>query len=106
MKLVLASLFMMGSVAFADHHEGKMGENFETHKQEALKRIDERLAKLQEHKTCVTAAANGDAMKACHEKMKAFREEMREEGMENRMEKMDKRMEKMKARQEKMKEKK
>ncbi len=36
-----------------------------------LTNIDKRLGYLQEHKTCVTAAADKDAMKACHDKHNA-----------------------------------
>lgn len=61
------------------------GDNsgFESHKANMLKRIDERMAKLTEHRSCVAASANHDAIKACHDKMRAWMQEQRDEHMDH-----------------------
>lgn len=95
--MILIGALMLGTQAQADMHEAKDGKGFEAHKAEALKGIDERLAKLNEHKTCVTAAADKEAFKKCHESMKEFRHDKKEEWKEKREEMKEKR----KARKEK-----
>ncbi len=44
------------------------GQNFELKKQEILKRIDERMARLQEMKVCIQAAKTHEDARACREK--------------------------------------
>ena len=51
------------------------GQTFEQRQANILKMMDERIAGLQEGKTCVQAAKNDDDLKACREKQRA---EMRE----------------------------
>ena len=51
------------------------GQTFEQRQANILKMIDERIASLQEGKTCVQSARNDDDLKACKEKHMA---EMRE----------------------------
>jgi hypothetical protein len=51
------------------------GQTFEQRQANILKMIDERIASLQEGKTCVQAAKNDGDLKACREKHMA---EMRE----------------------------
>jgi hypothetical protein len=59
------------------------GKTFEQRQSNILKMMDERLASLQEAKTCVQAAKSDDDLKACREKhmagMKGKRGEMRHE---------------------------
>lgn len=95
--LVLICALTFGASVQAHNHEDKDGKGFEAHKAEALKGIDDRLAKLNEHKTCVTAAADKEAFKKCHESMKEFRHDKKEEWKEKREEMKEKR----KARKEK-----
>lgn len=69
--------------AFADDNapqpKGKgPGPNFEQRKSDILKRIDERIARNQEEKTCVQAAKNHDDLKACRDKFKAEVQEQRQ----------------------------
>lgn len=45
--------------------------NIELKKTEQLKRVDERIAHLQEERACIQAAATRDALKACHDKFKS-----------------------------------
>jgi hypothetical protein len=47
------------------------GQTFEQTQAHTLKMIDERIAALQEGKTCVQAAKNDDDLKACREKFMA-----------------------------------
>jgi hypothetical protein len=63
-------------------------ENFESHKAEVLKNIDERMTKLVEHKACVSAATDPQAMKACRDKMKDWMKAEREERKSHHKNKM------------------
>lgn len=78
----LTALFVTHLPLFADEH------NFEAHKADVLKNIDERMTKLAEHKTCVTAATDPKAMKECREKMKEWMKAEKEERREHRRERM------------------
>jgi hypothetical protein len=51
------------------------GQTFEQRQANILKMIDERIAGMQEGKTCIQAAKNDDDLRACREK---HRSEMRE----------------------------
>ena len=66
--------------------------NFDERKSEVLKEIDERIAKMQEHRGCVSAATDPAAMEKCRESMREFRHD-------NKMERMEKRRERMKDKQ-------
>jgi hypothetical protein len=57
---------------------------FDEHKATELKRVTEHIAKLQEHKTCVTNAQEIEALKACHEKMKKWWQEKSKEHHEGK----------------------
>lgn len=96
-KFLLICAFVFGAQAFADHHESVDGKNFEGHKAEVVKHVDEKIAKLNAHKTCVSAAADKEALKKCHESMKEFRHEKKEEWKDKR----EVMKEKRKARKEK-----
>lgn len=65
---LLVLTFFNAASLFADD-KGKEGK-FDEHKARALKRVEERMAKMTEHKNCMAAATSKEAMKACHEKMK------------------------------------
>ncbi len=92
MKLV--SMFIV-LCAFSLEVRADEGANFATHKSEMLANIEERIAKLQEHKSCVSSANDKEAMKACREKMKDWRDGERSEMQEKRKERMEKRLKKM-----------
>lgn len=83
------------SLAIADDGD------FATRKSEMLKHIDERIQKMTEHKNCVSAAADKDALKKCHESMREHRRGEMKERREGRMERMQKRMDKMKEKTDK-----
>ena len=55
------------------------GQNFEKHKADVISRIDARIARNQEEKTCVQAAKSGAEIKACKEKFKAAMDEQRQQ---------------------------
>ena len=75
------------------------GDNLETRKAEMLKEIDEHISKMQEHKSCVSAASTKEALMSCHDKMKEYRKGERMEHMDRRMERMQERKEKMMKKQ-------
>ena len=60
-------------------------QNFDQRKADILKMLDERLASLQEAKTCIQAAKNNDDIKSCRDKHRAEmmekRGEMQQRGM-------------------------
>lgn len=92
MKLIVMFIVLW---TFSLESRAEEGANFATHKAEMLANIEERITKLQEHKSCVAAANDKEAMKACREKMKDWREGERAEMQEKRKERMEKRMKKM-----------
>jgi hypothetical protein len=55
------------------------GQDFEKHRANVLSRIDARIARNQEEKTCVQAAKNPGELKACQEKFKAEVKQQREQ---------------------------
>ncbi|NBV50849.1 hypothetical protein EBR78_06485 [bacterium] len=73
--------------------------SFESHKSEMLQHIEEKITKMNEHKTCVSNATSPEALKQCRESMKAWHRDEKMERMEKRKERMEKRMEKMKEKQ-------
>lgn len=103
MKVLLISLlvapFFFASIANA---EGPAAGNFEENKAKILANLEERMGKLQEHKACVAAAADREAMKACREKMRGWREMEKEERMAMKKERMEKKMKKMEAKHKEM----
>lgn len=54
-------------------------ENFAKAKEMMLSNIDKRIGLIQEHKSCVSAAAERSALKACHEKHNADMQGLRSE---------------------------
>jgi hypothetical protein len=73
MKSVVAALVSLIFVTSAFAFDGRQppggaGGNFEARKAEILKRIDERMTRLQEMKACIQAAQIHEDAKACMEK--------------------------------------
>jgi hypothetical protein len=82
MKKIAATLVFLFSftlLAMAADNPGQgqkdQGANFVQRKEMMLKRIDERIAHLQEVKSCIQASTKPEDMKACREKMKEERME-------------------------------
>ena len=78
-KIIFIATLLVGSLAFADHHEEKMEGKFSGHKAKVLAKIDKRIEAMNSHKKCVSAAADKAALKACRAKMKEVRGEWKEE---------------------------
>jgi|694.fasta_scaffold61683_3 hypothetical protein len=74
----LVALTFLSAASLLADDKSKEGK-FEEHKAHALKRIEERMAKMTEHKNCMAAATNKESMKACHEKMKEWMKAQRKE---------------------------
>lgn len=76
-SLVVAGLFAVPAFAIDNAPVPKAPvQNFEQHKAEILKRIDERIARSQEEKICIQAAQNQNDIKVCRDKI---REEVRDQ---------------------------
>ena len=76
----LMSLVMV--VGFSGAVMAAPGPKFEEHKSKILSDIDQRIAKMQEHRACVAGASDQDAMKKGHEAMKAFHDAERQKHVE------------------------
>lgn len=92
MKFILCLVLLFSNSTFAEEKTG-----FEDRKKEALSRIEERIQKLQEHKSCISAAADKEAFKACHGKMKEWREDKKDEMRERKEERQKRREERKKG---------
>ena len=100
MKLLLVLVAtLLNLTAFAD------GGDFEKHKAEALTNIDQRIQKLQETKSCMSAAKDHEGMKACREKMQEFNKAERAEAMQKRSSGIDERIKKLQEEKSKLNEK-
>lgn len=78
---VALSLVLAASVFAVDSGQpgAVPGQNFDQRKAEILKMLDERIASLQEAKSCIQAAQNHDAIGTCREKHRAEMRDMRGE---------------------------
>ncbi len=81
--LMLTSFFSASALA--------QGPEFEKRKAERLRDLDQRIEKLQEHRTCVSGATSHEALRKCGDKMREWqrdgrdqRRELREERSENK----------------------
>lgn len=83
--IVVVMLFAFTLLAVAantgSQTQGTPGANFEQRKEMMLKKIDERIARLQEEKACIQAATKPEDIRACREK---FKPEKRDNSNENR----------------------
>ncbi|EQC47867.1 hypothetical protein M899_2153 [Bacteriovorax sp. BSW11_IV] len=77
MKKLVLCLVLLSSVSFADDHDEKDGKkSFAEKKAMALSKIDARMGKLGELKSCIQSAADMEATKVCRQKHKASMDEM------------------------------
>jgi hypothetical protein len=76
--VLLISVFTVPAfAATADQQSNASSEPFEQKQTRILQLIDNRIADLQEAKTCVQAAKNNDDLKACRQKqMQKMRNKM------------------------------
>lgn len=89
MKTFLALMLAFGSLtAFAEKtkDEGK----FEDRKAKLSMHLEQKIATLQEAKSCVSGAKDEKTLKACHEKMREQRKERRDKMKEKKREKKHK----------------
>lgn len=71
-------------------------KNLEERKSQHLKDIDEKILKMQEHRTCVSSAQSVDDLKKCKESMREFHKTEKAERMENRKKNIEKKLENLK----------
>lgn len=81
--LLIFSLFTIAAVA---------EDEFAKYKADSVKFIDERIAALQSHKTCVTNATDREALKKCHSAMRESHKGMKHDALEKRRNRLDKRL--------------
>ncbi|MBF0524025.1 MAG: hypothetical protein HQK56_02885 [Deltaproteobacteria bacterium] len=68
---IVLSMALAVPVFAADNtapQKGATGAGFEERKADVLKRIDARMARIQQEKDCVNAAKSHDELKACRDK--------------------------------------
>jgi hypothetical protein len=82
--IISVCAFSLSVIAEPQGEAENKSAKFEELKSNMLQNIDLRISKLTEHKSCVSAASDKDALKNCHEKMKEFRQEMRGKRDESR----------------------
>jgi len=74
--VALCGGLLLGSVgALAGDPPAHSGPNFQQHKQQMLQEMEQRISSLRSLKTCVSAAANPEAIKTCFQKQRK-REEL------------------------------
>lgn len=69
---------------------------FQEHKEKMLQNVEERLSKINEHKTCLTNATTDEALQACTDSLRAWHEEKQTEHLVKRKERIEKRLQKRK----------
>lgn len=89
LRIVFPALLVLSfSPAFA-------AEDITAHKQEILTEIDQRIAKMQEHRGCIAGATTKEAMMQCRQAMKDFHKGERMEHLERRKGRLDQKMQKL-----------
>jgi opacity protein-like surface antigen len=104
-KFVLAafSAVLMSSAAFAQDAAmpatggPAAGGDISARKTEVLAHMDARIAALTEAKSCISAAADKEAMKKCHDGLKDDRMAMKMEHMDKKINRMEMRKNKLEA---------
>jgi hypothetical protein len=83
-------------------HQAFAEDEFAAHKTEILAEIDGRIQKMQEHKSCVSAATNKEALMACRSTMKAWRESEHAQHAEKAKGRIDEKIKKLQDRKNKI----
>jgi flagellar biosynthesis regulator FlaF len=76
MKILLIATLL---ISFAYAEEDKKSDNIAQMKERASANIDQRIALLQAHKSCVQAASDREAMKACRKSNKEAMKKLHQE---------------------------
>jgi hypothetical protein len=93
--VLASSVFALG---FSGVAWGEEASRFEEHKAQALKNIEQEISMWQEKKSCVSGAASGEAIKACHERFRASQSKQNAEKKEVRAQKIDAQIQKLQER--------
>lgn len=94
------ALLALAAAPLARAADDKKAPAFEEHRKEALAHIEKRIANLQTAHSCVQSAADGAALRKCHETLHESMKELREEGREERKERRAERQERRGERRE------
>lgn len=77
-------------------------EDFAKRKQKILQSVDRRLSFLQEEKSCITAAKDQEALRACHESMQQKRKDMMKQDRAEREEMINQQIQQLQERKKKL----
>lgn len=101
MKVVVAAIVLVTHFAFAQNNgqQAQDPEQFKKHKEEILAETDQRIANMNEFKSCVGGANGRDDMRNCWKNLKQERMEMKGEMMQKKMNRMQDRMNRMQQKQ-------
>ncbi|MCB9062660.1 MAG: hypothetical protein H6622_14140 [Halobacteriovoraceae bacterium] len=86
MKKLITLVFLLSSIQIFSQEESIDSGNFEEMKQKMMTRIDKRIADINEHKACVSAASDIEQLKECRKKNK--QKKHHDKGIKKRMGKM------------------
>lgn len=100
-KMILVTSLLLGSILSTAADDEKRTAEFQNRKTEILKEADEHIAKAQEHRNCVSAASDPEAMRKCREARHAYRKEERSEHLERRENRMEENLGKLRERKQK-----
>lgn len=78
MKLLIVAALIMIS---CPNLHAKGGKNFPEKKAKILENLDQKITMMQEKRTCINAAEDHAAIKACHQKFRGKGKGMRHKGM-------------------------
>jgi hypothetical protein len=80
MKLLLLSITLVSMSYLAVADDSKKAERFNERKAHALENVEKRITILSTFKTCISAAQNKDAVKACRKANKSSMKSLKEAG--------------------------
>lgn len=90
MKCILSLLVVLSFSAYAQKGNGK---GFEERKAKAVEHISKRIAVLETAKSCISSAADREALKACRKAQKSSMDALKSERKQWRSERKQKRAE-------------
>ncbi len=101
MTRLFLTTFTLFSITFVSRVT-RADDDFSTHKTKIIAEMDERIQKMQEHRSCVNGAASREAMKDCHEKMKSWRESEHKENLGKRRAHIDEKIKNLEEQKKKL----